>query len=163
MEVSHSQVLNLVDKNLSPIGTHKNLINLQSKIKSQVNMETKIYHRIKNHVIKTTIVAAACVGIFYSCKKSADTTSSVDCTGSAKSFTTDVNPIIQNSCTTNSGCHGSGSHNGPGELLTYTEVFNSRSDIRTAVLTGAMPQTGSLASTQKTSIICWIDNGALNN
>jgi hypothetical protein len=126
-------------------------------------METRIYHGVKNRVIKTTTVVAACVGIFSSCKKSADTTSSVDCMGIAKSFVTDVNPIIQNSCATNSGCHGSGSHNGPGELLTYTEVFNSRSDIRTAVFTGAMPQTGSLTTAQKASIICWIDNGALNN
>lgn len=126
-------------------------------------METKIYHGIKNRAIRVSIVVAACVGIINSCKKSADTASSTGCTGSAKSFTTDVNPIIQNSCATNSGCHGSGSHNGPGELLTYTEVFNSRSDIRTAVFTGAMPQTGSLTTAQKTSIICWIDNGALNN
>jgi len=126
-------------------------------------METKNHHGLKTRIIKTTLVAAACVGIFYSCKKSADTTSSVDCTGTAKSFAADVNPIIQNSCATNSGCHGSGSHNGPGELLTYTEVFNSRSDIRTAVLTGAMPQNGTLTTAQKTSIICWIDNGATNN
>jgi hypothetical protein len=126
-------------------------------------MEMNLYHKMRNHVTKTSIVVAACVGIFYSCKKSADTTSSVDCSAIAKSFTTDVSPIIQNSCATNSGCHGSGSHNGPGELLTYTELFNSRSDIRSAVLTGAMPQTGSLTTAQKTSIICWIDNGALNN
>jgi hypothetical protein len=118
---------------------------------------------MKNRVIKTIIVVAACVGVFYSCKKSADTTGSVDCTGSAKSFATDINPIIQISCATNSGCHGSGSHNGPGELVTYTEVFNSRSDIRTAVLTGVMPQNGTLTTAQKTSIICWIDTGALNN
>jgi len=126
-------------------------------------MEKKIYYHSKNRVIRTTIVIVACVGIFYACKKSADNTSSLDCTGSAKSFATDVNPIIQNSCATNSGCHGSGSHNGPGELLTYTEIFNSRSVIRPAVLSGAMPQTGSLTTAEKTSIICWIDNGALNN
>ena len=126
-------------------------------------METKVNHRFKSRAVKTTIVVAAYVGIFYSCKKSADNTSSIDCTGNAKSFTTDVNPIIQNSCATNSGCHGSGSHNGPGELLTYTEIFNSRSAIRPAVLSGAMPQAGSLTTAEKTSIICWIDNGALNN
>ena len=125
--------------------------------------KTKIYHRLKNQAIKTTIIVVACVGIFYSCKKSADNASSIDCTGSANSFTTEVHPIIQNSCATNSGCHGSGSHNGPGELLTYAEIFNSRSAIRPAVLSGAMPQAGSLTTAEKTSIICWIDNGASNN
>jgi len=126
-------------------------------------MQTNINHLLKSRAIKTTAIVAACVGIFYSCKKSADSTSSIDCTSSAKSFATDVHPIIQNSCATNSGCHGSGSHNGPGELLTYTEIFNASSVIRPAVLSGAMPQTGSLTTSEKASIICWIDNGALNN
>jgi len=87
----------------------------------------------------------------------------VDCSGTAKSFSTDVNPIIQATCTTNSGCHGSGSNNGPGELLTYSEIFSSRSSIRSAVASGSMPKTGSLTTAQKNAIICWIDNGAPNN
>jgi hypothetical protein len=113
--------------------------------------------------LKKTLIIASVFGLLFACSKSADTTSSVDCSGTAKSFSTDVNPIIQATCTTNSGCHGSGSNNGPGELLTYSEIFSSRSSIRLAVASGSMPKTGSLTTTQKNAIICWIDNGAPNN
>ena len=85
------------------------------------------------------------------------------CDNVPKTFTADVNPIIQSTCATNAGCHGSGSTNGPGPLLTYTAIFNARSSIRTAVSNGTMPQTGSLTTAQKNSIICWIDSGAPNN
>ena len=63
----------------------------------------------------------------------------------------------------NAGCHGIGSLNGPGPLLSYTQIFNARSSIRIAVSNGTMPQTGSLTTAQKNSIICWIDSGAPNN
>jgi hypothetical protein len=113
------------------------------------------------------IVFAVITGLF-ACSKTVDTTTnmtsgSVDCSGAAKSFSTDVGPIIQSSCATGSSCHGSASNNGPGELLTYSEIFNARAQIRSAVLSGAMPKNGSLTAAQKNSIICWIDNGSSNN
>jgi len=126
-------------------------------------MKEKIHPYPGSRFLKAGFVIAIIFGLLYACKKSADTTSSVDCSGTAKSFATDVNPIIQASCATNSGCHGGGSNNGPGELRTYTEIFNARSSIRAAVLSGAMPQNGSLTTAQKTAIICWIDSGATNN
>ncbi len=79
-----------------------------------------------------------------------------------KSFSADVNPIIQSVCAI-SGCHGAGSINGPGELLTYTEISSNKVAIRSAVSSGVMPKVGSLTTAQKGSIICWIDAGALNN
>jgi hypothetical protein len=79
-----------------------------------------------------------------------------------KAFAADVSPIIQSSCAI-SGCHAAGSTNGPGALTNYTEISAAASNIRSAVSTGRMPQSGSLSSAQKSSIICWIDNGALNN
>ena len=113
--------------------------------------------------MKAGLVLSTLICFLYACKKSTASAASVDCSGTAKSYATDVSPIIQASCATNSGCHGSGSHNGPGELLTYSEVFNAHASIRAAVLSGAMPQNGSLTTAQKTAIICWIDNGATNN
>jgi len=86
-----------------------------------------------------------------------------DCSGTAKSYATDVSPIIQSYCATNSGCHASGSNNGPGALTTYAQVYSARSDIRTAVANGSMPQSGSLTDAQKNAIICWIDSGASDN
>lgn len=112
---------------------------------------------------KTIIIAMAFVCIIIACSKSNDITTVADCNSTAKSFATDVNPIIQSFCATNSGCHASGSTNGPGALTTYQQILNNRSAIRTAVANGSMPQNSTLSNSQKSAIICWIDNGASDN
>ena len=86
-----------------------------------------------------------------------------DCSGPAKSFVTDVSPVFQTSCAINSGCHATGSGNGPGPLLSYSQIFNARADIRSAVASGHMPLNATLTTTQINAILCWIDNGAPNN
>ena len=108
--------------------------------------------------------------ILFACSKSVDPTmknnnenGSIDCSNVAKSFLTDVNPIIQSTCATGSSCHGTGSINGPCALVTYSAIANAHADIRSAILSGLMPKNGSLTTTQKNTIICWIDNGTLNN
>src|SRR6187401_2638888 len=88
---------------------------------------------------------------------------SVNCTGVASAFAADVNPIIQSTCATDATCHGAGSANGPGPLLTYTQISGASVTIKTAVASGTMPKTGSLTTAQKNSIICWINAGAPNN
>ncbi len=88
---------------------------------------------------------------------------SLDCsTVPNKSFSADVNPIVQGTCNA-AGCHASGSFNGPGAITNYTEVFNNRGAIRTAIASGSMPKSGTLTTSQKNSILCWIDSGAPNN
>lgn len=79
-----------------------------------------------------------------------------------KAFAADVNPIIQTVCAA-AGCHANGSSNGPGALTNYTEVFNARTQIRSAVSSGFMPQGSTLGTAQKNAILCWIDSGAPNN
>jgi hypothetical protein len=87
----------------------------------------------------------------------------IDCTTvTNKAFNADVLPIITGTCAA-PGCHATGSNNGPGALTNYTQIFNARVQIRDAVATGRMPQTGTLSTAQKGSIICWIDSGAANN
>jgi hypothetical protein len=116
--------------------------------------------------IALIIIAAA---VILACSKSKDTPNNeggntLDCsTVSAKTYTTDVSPIIQSKCATDGNCHGSGSVNGPGALVTYSAIFNARANIRAAVASGEMPLTGSLTTAQKNSILCWIDSGAPNN
>lgn len=104
------------------------------------------------------------IGWIVSCSKSDNSINSttIDCSGTAKSYATDVSPIIQSYCAT-SGCHAAGSSNGPGALTTYQEVYNAQSSIRTVILNGNMPQGSSLTPSQKNNIVCWIDNGAANN
>src|SRR5687768_1973875 len=111
---------------------------------------------------KALVLFAFGLLIITSCSKS-DDTPAMDCSTASRSFATDVNPIIQSSCATNTTCHGSGSINGPGPLLTYNHVFNARTSIKSAVGNGSMPKNGSLTAAQRSAIICWVDNGAPNN
>jgi len=117
-------------------------------------------------------VAAASIFLIVSCSKGGSTTgtgsggggggSVLDCSTVPKSFTTNVNPIIQAFCNT-AGCHAAGSTNGPGPLTNYTEVFNARVLIRPAISSGLLPKVGTLTTAQKNSFLCWIDSGAPNN
>ena len=103
---------------------------------------------------------------FISCSKSnsgGSVNTSVDCSLVAnKAYITDVDPIIQSTCNAG-GCHASGSTNGPGPITNYTQVFNARTVIRSAIASGAMPQNATLTAAQKNSIICWIDSGSPDN
>jgi hypothetical protein len=87
----------------------------------------------------------------------------IDCSGIASAFAANVNPIIQTTCATDASCHGAGSANGPGPLLTYTQISGAAVMIKPAVASGTMPKTGFLTTAQKNSIICWINGGAPNN
>ena len=124
--------------------------------------------------MKKTVIIATVLVVLFACSKSVNNmssnsnsatgnTTSIDCGGVPKSFSTNVDPIIQGACATGANCHGTGSTNGPGELLNYAEVHTASAQIRSAVLSGVMPKTGSLTTAQKNSIICWIDNGSTNN
>ena len=119
-------------------------------------------HNSKPRLIKKLFLVAGVLGFLYACTKDAATTTSGDCSSTPKSFSIDVNPVIQASCAT-SGCHGAGSNNGPGALVTYSQVFNARSAIRASVSSGRMPKNGSLTTSEKAKIICWIDNGSPND
>ena len=87
----------------------------------------------------------------------------VDCTGVASAFAANVNPIIQSTCATDATCHGAGSVNGPGPLLTYAQISGAASLIKPAIANGTMPKTGTLTTARKNSIICWINSGTPNN
>ena len=122
--------------------------------------------------MKKVLTVLICGITIIACSKSDDDDSgsggggggTLDCTTvTTKAWTAGISPIIQSKCATNSNCHGSGSFNGPGELTTYTAIFNARSSIRSAVGSGVMPKEGSITTAQKNSILCWIDSGAPEN
>lgn len=115
---------------------------------------------------KLSFISVLILVVVISCTKNSETTNgntnnNNTCTGT-KSFSTDVSPIIQSVCAV-SGCHNTGSTNGPGPLTNYQQVFNARVTIRAAVVAGTMPKNSSLSANEKSAIICWIDNGATNN
>jgi hypothetical protein len=117
---------------------------------------------------KTLFIFLIFGAIIFSCSKTtrpsnAETDSTlIDCTGVAATFSADANIIIQTNCVI-SGCHAAGSTNGPGPLLTYTQIFNARIAIRYAVISGAMPLGSTLSTIQKNTIACWIDAGGPQN
>lgn len=89
--------------------------------------------------------------VFCSCKKS----SSVDLSASCNpliNYTTQIKPILICNCTS-SNCHD-------GNSLPSLSDYNVAKD---AVSRGIMPKNAVLSSFEKSSIICWIDNGAKNN
>ncbi|MCX6319590.1 MAG: hypothetical protein NTW29_20095 [Bacteroidetes bacterium] len=110
---------------------------------------------------KVIVLALLVVVILFACSKNKDL-ANVDCS-TAKSFTTDVSPVFQSSCSYNSGCHGTGSTKGPGALVSYNQIYNNRVAIRASVMNGSMPENGSLSSSALSAIVCWIDAGATNN
>jgi uncharacterized membrane protein len=110
-----------------------------------------------------TLTLAAFVGaISFSCSEE-DVAQTTSCSGTSVSFANDVKAIIDSKCATNSGCHGAASVNGPGPLTTYTAIAQNKNQISAAINSGAMPKGSSLTSDQKNKILCWIQNGALNN
>jgi len=103
--------------------------------------------------------------LLLSCTQSEETPDdpvSEECMTVAKSFKNNVNPLISSTCT-DSACHGSGSKNGPGSLLTYSSIFAARVDIRSAVSRLSIPKNSFLSTAQLNIILCWIDSGAPNN
>jgi hypothetical protein len=119
----------------------------------------KKYQIMRKHSFSLAMILIALTA----CSKNSNTIITTDCSGTSKSFATDVSPLLQTSCNVNAGCHGSGSTRGPGELITYNQVFNARTLIRSSVANGSMPQNSTLTTAQKNTILCWIDNGASNN
>lgn len=101
------------------------------------------------------------VALFISCRKTT-TPANIDCS-TAKSFTTDVLPVVLTTCSYNSSCHASGSTKGPGALVNYSQAYSNRSSIRSAVVNGSMPENATLTDTELNAIVCWIDSGAADN
>ena len=75
----------------------------------------------KFRMLKFSLPMVILLIILNACTKKPEFTA--DCSGPAKSFVTDVSPVFQTSCTINSGCHGTGSGNGHGPLLNYSQIF----------------------------------------
>ena len=85
------------------------------------------------------------------------------CAAVTAKFATDVLPLMQTKCSFSSGCHGTGSTNSGGVLLTYAQISAKSATIKSQVAGGMMPKSGSITTVEKNIIICWVNSGALNN
>jgi hypothetical protein len=75
------------------------------------------------------------------------------------SFSKTILPLFNSSCNL-SGCHD---ENNAAPLNNFQVVHDNASQIRASVVSGRMPRGKTLSVTDKTAILCWIDNGAKNN
>lgn len=110
--------------------------------------------------IKLLSVIAFMAMLVLACKK--ETQDYVPTCSGTKSFVTDVKPLIDAKCAT-SGCHNAVSHAGGHTLTTYDQIYAERTHIFSSVADGSMPEGSSLTDAQKDIILCWINQGALNN
>ena len=109
--------------------------------------------------------------VFIACSKSDTTTGggsgggaiTFSCVGISPKFSTDVQPILTTVCSINTNCHATGTSNSGGPFTTHAQVFAKKSNIRAAILSGSMPQSGTITQAQINAFICWIDGGAPNN
>jgi hypothetical protein len=86
-----------------------------------------------------------------------------ECASTPATFSADVNPIIQTNCALGSGCHGTGSFNGPGALTSFEQIKGAASSIKSAVVNKRIPLGRTLTAGQIKTISCWVDNNAINN
>ncbi|HMX79964.1 MAG TPA: hypothetical protein PLG91_06620 [Ferruginibacter sp.] len=120
------------------------------------------------HTHRTFFFLSCLTGLLAACTKSepADNGTngiSYSCTGISPKFSTDIQPILTGVCSINSNCHGTGSLNTGGPLTNQSEVSAKAGRIKAAILSGAMPQNGSLTQSQVNAFLCWIDSGSPDN
>lgn len=106
----------------------------------------------KLFAMKKLIVIVMCATVFAACKKTSSTSYTPDCTGTAKSYATNVAPLFSGEC---NSCHS--------EYSSYAGISADKSRIRNTIVDGSMPKRSSLTNAEKNNIVCWIDNGAPNN
>lgn len=76
------------------------------------------------------------------------------------SYESEVKPIIIGSCAT-TGCHVSGT--GRVNLTIFNNVKSNAASIRSRVESKNMPKDDNLTNAEIEAILCWVDDGALNN
>lgn len=85
-----------------------------------------------------------------------------NCENFIVSFKNDIKPIIETSCLiNNSDCHGM-NPSIPNWAL-FSEVQSHASEIKIRTSDRSMPKIGSLTQPEIDLIMCWVDNGAMDN
>lgn len=77
------------------------------------------------------------------------------------SYETTIRPLIDTNCMP---CHnGDGSEPLAPDLTTYEGVESIAQLIKDVTQSGRMPKEGSLTTSEIAAIMCWVDDGAMNN
>jgi hypothetical protein len=105
-------------------------------------------------------IVLVCFSILFliSCKKSESAQITAVCNATI-SYKNQVHSIFVANCTS-SNCHDGNALPSLGDYLT---AHDAAAQIKTSVKSGVMPKNGTLSTADKSAIICWIENGSLNN
>ena len=114
----------------------------------------------KNNIVCTIYIITTTMFLVQGCSSKTATNINV-CSNLVVSFSRDIQPIFISSCS-KSGCHDGDPLN-PGPLVNYNDVKQSINQILPSVTVGRMPKDSALSEGDKNKIICWINNGSLNN
>jgi hypothetical protein len=93
--------------------------------------------------------------------------SAVECTSDEIiSFEQDVNPIVTSTCAI-SGCHN-GDNGADKDWTVFSKFQSNAADVRDRITrpegtAGHMPLSGDLSAEEIQTIVCWVDQGALDN
>jgi len=121
------------------------------ELKISSPMKTKLSKIIFSLVFSILIIA---------CSKNAATNTNTTATCNPNtSYSATIIPLFNSNCNTN-GCHDG---NNAAALNTYQVIHDNATQIRASVSTGRMPKDKPLSATDKSAILCWIDNGSKNN
>jgi uncharacterized membrane protein len=102
--------------------------------------------------MKNLIVIVMCAAALTACKKTSNSSYTPDCSGAAKSYASNVAPLMSSKCVS---CHSS--------YNSYSGVNSDKAGIRSSIVSGSMPKSNSMTDAEKNSVVCWIDSGAPNN
>lgn len=117
---------------------------------------------MNNLKIKKAFLLFICITSLSSCLTNVDEEMVIDpgepdpC--ASITFAMNVKPIIDNNCV---GCHSAGG-NFP-NLTSFSGISANAANVKFQVANGLMPQGNPLSDEEIQAIVCWVDNGALNN
>jgi hypothetical protein len=117
--------------------------------------------RMNIRIVSAVALVVLLTGCYYD-KEAVLYPTATDCSSLNVSFSRDIQPLIQSRCAV-SGCHDASSGNKGGPFTTYTQIQFKASNIKVQVVSGNMPQGGTLTAAQIKLISCWVDGGAVNN
>lgn len=114
---------------------------------------------------KIAVIVLGCVLLLNGCyydKEELLYPGDANCSTANSGFSSVIKPLIETRCAI-SGCHAAGSTNGPGPLTSYDLIKDAAIEIKSAVVSGFMPQNSTLTAAEKKAVSCWVDLGAQNN
>lgn len=118
------------------------------------------------------IVVAICLSLTFACDESSDDDGGPnppvdDCSTISRSYSQDIVPILNQTCAI-PNCHVDGFINGDFEFFADFKALADSGRLQNQIESGAMPPSNTAGPTELTenelaTIICWIEDGALEN